>query len=441
MPSIFSRLPIPSLRCRVLMLCVVVAACAHAQTITAGTELESIAAVVGGEAILTSELNYAVQVEKQQYPGVADSVLRAQVLQSLIDQKVFYVKAVEDSVTVTDDEVTQQLDYQMQQIVQSYGSEKRVESVYGKSIAQIKREYRDEVKKRIMGERWRGQKLGEQPRVTRKEVEAFFAQYKDSLAVQKVPVQYDCAVIAMTVRASSQARDSARAIGNHLLDSLQHGASFAELARQWSEDPSSAKVGGDLGFQKRGIFVKEFDQIAFGLKEGQTSGLVETMFGYHIIQVIERRGEEVHARHILIKVPKTRDDEQAALDSLAKVRARIAAGESFNAVAMECSQETETRSFGGDLGPLPLAAFPSAVGEVIKTLKPGEISAPVKTTLSGGEAAFKIFLLKRVIPEHIPTLDTDYRQIERIAGLYMQQKNLDALIQDVRSQVYWKIVK
>ena len=413
----------------------------RAQSVTPGQELEGVAAVVGADVILRSELTGVLLQWKQQFPTVPDSVLREQALQVLIDQKLLYVKAVEDSVQVTDDEVKQEIDFKLQQIVQFYGSEKRAEETYGKSLSQIRRDYYEDVKKNIMGERWKQQKLSDQPRITRQDVETFFAKFHDTLAAQKVPLQYDCAVIAVGIKPSPAARDSARLVGQRLLDSLKSGASFADLAKRYSEDPSSAVGGGDLGFQKRGIFVKEFDQVAFGLKEGQTSGLVETMFGIHIIQVIERRGEEVRARHILIKIPKTKNDETTALDSIARLRARIVAGAPFDAVAKTSSDDMETRPLGGDLGPLPVAAFPGAVGDAIKALKPAEISAPVSSPLSSGDAAYKIFLLKRVIPEHAPALETDFKQIERVAMQYQQQQSVEALMRDVRKQVYWAVRK
>jgi peptidyl-prolyl cis-trans isomerase SurA len=333
------------------------------------------------------------------------------------------------------------LDFKLQQIVQGYGSEKRVQEVYGKSLSQIKRDYRDDVRKAVLGRRWVQQRIAEQPRATRQDVENFFKQYADTLATQKVPLQYDCAVIAVAVKPNASARDSARLLGLRIIDSLQKGSSFADLARRNSKDPSSAANAGDLGFQKRGIFVKEFDQAAFSLKEGQTSGLVETQFGFHIINVVERRGEEVRARHILITVPKTTDDEKAAFDSLQHVRSRLLTGTSFDSTARAISEDAETKPFGGEAGPLPAAAFTTSISDVLKGLKPGEISPPLKSTLASGDAAFKIFLLKRIIPEHAPTLETDYKQLERITVQFMQQKEYESLIQDVRKQVYWTIVQ
>lgn len=412
-----------------------------AQAITSGSPLDGVAAVVGGETILRSEVAAAVLMKQAEFPGLPDSALRDLVIKAMIDQKLLYAKAVEDSVQVTDEEVNQQIDYQLQQIVQSYGSEKRAEEVYGKSLSQIKRDYRDLVRKNILGERWRQQKLADIPRVTRGEVQNFFAQYHDTLASQKVPVQYDVAVITLIIKPSAAAKDSALAIATRILDSLQRGISFEVLAKRWSDDPGSAVSGGDLGFQKRGIFVKEFDQSAFGLKEGETSGLVETMFGYHIIRLIERRGEEVRVRHILIKIPRTSADETTANDSLLNLRSRINRGESFSAIATKYSEDPDSRPFGGDLGPLAAAALPPGLVEQLRTLKPGEISAPIKSTLPTGEASYKMYLLKRIIPEHTPTLETDYKQIERIAGQFAQQQRYEALMVDVRKQVYWEILQ
>jgi len=405
-----------------------------------GMELDGIAAVAGNEVILESDLNSAILLQRSQFPAsTPDSVVRQKVLLSMIDQKLLYAKALEDSVQISDDEVSQQLDYRIQQFVQQYGSEKRVEELYGKTISQIKREYRDEMKKQILGERWLQQKLGESERITRQEVQDFYNQYKDTLDQQTIPEQADIADIAIALKPSTAAKDSAYAMAKRILDSLRHGADFATMARRYSQDSGSAVDGGDLGFQKRGIFVKEFEQAAFALKEGQISDVVETEFGFHIIQLLERRGEEVHVRHILIRIPKTRSDEQLAIDTLQMIRDRILHGASFADMAQKYSDDPDTKPFGGDIGPVVLDGLSAEIRDSIKSMKPGDITQPIRSQITSSLSGFKILLLKKFIPAHKPNMQQDYKQLENIATQYKQQEKVEQIMEDVRKQVFWKI--
>ncbi|HET7153105.1 MAG TPA: peptidylprolyl isomerase [Candidatus Kapabacteria bacterium] len=423
-----------------VLICTVLYAQTRAVQLMPGMDLDKIAAVAGGEIILESDLASAVLLQKSQFPpSTPDSVIRQKVLLSMIDQKLLYAKAIEDSVQVSDDEVSQQLDYRIQQFVQQYGSEKRVEEIYGKSISQIKREYRDEMKKQILGERWLQQKLGDQERITTQQVQDFYNQYKDTLDQQTIPEQADIADIAVALKPSTAAKDSARSMAEHILDSLHHGADFATMAKRYSQDSGSAVDGGDLGFQKRGIFVKDFEEAAFGLKEGQTSNVVETEFGFHIIQLLERRGEEVHVRHILIRVPKTHSDEQVALDKLQAIRDSIVHGASFGDMAQKYSDDLDTKPFGGDVGPVMMDALSPEIRASVKNMKPGDITQPIRAQITTVLSGFKIFLLKKFIPAHKPNMQQDYKQLENIATQFLQQQKIEQIMEDVRKQVFWKI--
>ncbi len=427
--------------CAILLVGKHAAAQAPVQEIKPGTTIDGIAAIVGKEIILESDVMAAEAMERSQMaPGsMTDSALHAAVLRNFIDQDVLYAKAIEDSVEVTDDEVSQQLDYRIQTIVSQYGSEQRLESVYGKTISELKREFRDEMKKKMLGDQWLRQKIGDPQRVTSQDVEDFYNMYKDSLALQTIPDEYDLADIAIAQTPSTAAKDSARSLAERLHDSLIHGAPFGLLAKRYSQDSGSAVDSGDLGFQKRGIFVKEFEQAAFGLKEGQISNVVETEFGFHIIQLLERRGDEVHVRHILIRIPKTQADVQSALDTIRAIRDSIIHGASFADLASRRSVDPLTKAFGGDMGHVVGSSLSAEILDSVKNTKPGEITHPVRAQLSATLWGYKIFLLKKIIPSHKPNLQQDYSQLESLATQFAQQKQIERIMEEVRKQVFCKI--
>ncbi len=397
--------------------------------------LDRIVAVVNDEPILESELNSQVQFfvfNNKLDPNTPG--LREQVLQSMINEKLIVAKAIEDSVTVTDEEVQQQLDAVIQQRIQQVGSEAKLEEMYGMPITRIKREFRDEMRKNLLAERLRQQRFGSE-QISPREVEEFFQQYKDSLG--RVPEEVELAHIFIKPKPDAAAKAAARAKAQALLDSLKAGANFADLAKRYSEDPGSAAQGGDLGMVRRGQFVKEFETAVFSLAEGQLSGIVETDFGYHIIQLLERRGDAVHPRHILIKVERTKASDDAAIAFLDSLRKRALAGESFAELAKLYSEDKETATIGGSLGTLELDQLDKNVYPTVVSLKEGEISQPVPFSY-GSTTGYHIVLMKKRTPAHTLSLDQDYQRLETIALNFKKTKDYQAWLEELRQNFHWQ---
>jgi peptidyl-prolyl cis-trans isomerase SurA len=402
-----------------------VAAGLHAQV------LDRIVAVVNDDIILESDLNAQVQFYVMnnridpKTPG-----LREDVLQKMIDEKLVVAKAIEDSVVVSDEEVQQQLDEVIKQRIQQVGSEAKLEELYGVPISRIKRDYRDEMRKNMLASKLQQQKFGGSE-ISRREVEQFYDTYKDSLGI--VPEEVEMARIYITPKFDEKAKAEARAKVERLRDSLALGVDFGDLARRHSEDPGSAKQGGDLGLVRRGQFVKEFETAVFALKEGEVSNVVETQFGYHLIQLLERRGDAVMARHILIRVPRTAASDSAAIALLDSLRDRALAGESFAELAKRYSEDKNTASIGGSLGVVDLE---SQVGKdfypTIVDLKQGEISKPARI----GDG-FHIIYMKRRTPAHPVSLDQDYHRLEALALNFKRQKDYQSWLEELRKTIYW----
>ncbi|HUI10910.1 MAG TPA: peptidylprolyl isomerase [Bacteroidota bacterium] len=412
----------------ILLCTIAAAAAAPAQT------LDRIVAVVNGEVILESELNAQAQFYAlNNKMDLTTPGLRAQVLQSMINEKLIIAKAVEDSITVTDDEVQQQMDALIQQRVQQLGSESRLEEMYGMPLSRIKREFRDEVRKNLLAQKLQQQHLGNTS-IGRFEVEDFYRTYRDSLP--HVPEECELSEIGIAPRASDQARANTRARLQAILDSVRAGADFGDMARRYSQDPGSAAQGGDLGFVRRGMFVKEFESAAFSLSDGQISDIVETEHGLHIIQLLERRGDAVHCRHILLRIERTREADEAAIRLLDSLRARALAGESFAELARKYS-ELRDNTIGGNLGTVEIDQVNPAFRPAIDTLKEGNISAPVRVEEPSGYRYYLVWL-RKLTPAHVMSLDQDYHKVEAIALNFKRTREYNAWMDDLKTQFYWK---
>lgn len=401
----------------------------------AAQTLDRIVAVVGDEMILESELNAQVQFFQlnnridPKTPG-----LREQVLQTMIHEKLIIAKAIEDSVTVSEDEVTQQLDAIIQQRSQAAGGESRLEELYGMSISRIRREFRDEMRKSLIAQRLQQQRFGAAT-VSHREVEDFYRMFKDSLG--EVPEEVELAHIFIKPKFDDTAKEEARKKLQTIIDSLKAGVSFEELAKRHSQDPGSAAQGGDLGLVRRGLFVREFESAVFALKEKELSDIVETEFGLHVIQLLERRGDAVHPRHILIRIERTESGDEQAIALLDSLRQSILNGASFAELARKYSEDKETQSIGGSLGTFELSRLPKDLYPVVVNLKEGEISKPTRLPV-GAQYGYSIVWVKRRIPEHQPTLEQDYRRIESIAANYKRQREYTAWLDELKKQIYWE---
>ena len=400
--------------------------------------LDKIVAVVDNEIILQSELDFQTNIYARQRgidpnkPG-----LKKQILNSMIEDKLVYAQSELDSTVVTDDEISQRIDYQIKVFQQQYGSIQKIEEMYGMSIEKIKRELRDDVRKNLMIQKLQQTKFGD-VEATRREVEEFFNNFKDSIGV--IPEKLTLYHIFKNPQATERIRKKARDFAEALLDSLKAGADFATLAKRYSDDPGSAALGGDLGFVKRGVFYPEFEAAAFALKENEISGVVESPVGFHIIQLLERRGESIHTRHILIKIKPDDNADLETIQFLTDLRDSVVNGKAtFQELAKKYSDDKETAPFGGSLGTFYLNQLDKNLLDIVSKLKEGEISFPKRLEYSPGTYGYHIVYLEKRIPQHPPNLKDDYNQLKQLASEYKKQKKYEAWIKDLKSKIYWEI--
>ncbi|MEW6701306.1 MAG: peptidylprolyl isomerase [Bacteroidota bacterium] len=400
--------------------------------------LDKIVAVVDNEIILQSELDFRVNIEAQQKNlHAADSTLRRQVLNAIVEEKLLYAQAELDSITVTDDQVKQQLEYQMNYFIQQYGSRERLEQVYGMPLEKLKRTLQDDTRKNIMAQLLQQKKLG-QIDASRKEVEEFFDTYKDSLGI--VQEKYKISHIFLNPKTGERIKKKAKDFAASLLDSIRKGADFAKLATRYSDDPGSASQGGDLGFVKRGVFFPEFEAVAFALAPNQISGVVESPVGFHIIQLLERRGESIHARHILVKVKSDDESDLKAIEFLNDIRDSIIQGKNtFEYYAKLYSDDKENAKMGGELGTFEKSQLEKPLLDIIYKLKEGEISFPKRHEYAKNSYGYHIVKLEKRISEHRANLEMDYQEVKRLTDYYKKQKLYAKWIKEIKNKIFWEI--
>ncbi len=407
-------------------------------SLTAQTVLDQVVAVVDNEIILQSELDFQTRMfASQRKLDPSDPQVRQQVLKAMLEEKLIYAQANLDSIIVAEEDVNRQIEYQINVLISQYGSRERVEELYGMGLERIKRELRDDVRKNLMTQRLQEKKFG-LLESTRREVESFFETYKDSIGV--IPEKVRIAHIFVNPKTSDRIKNRTREFAESLLDSINKGADFSELAKKYSDDPGSAAQGGNLGFVNRGVFYPEFEAVAFALEPGQLSGIVESPVGFHIIHLLERRGESINSRHILVKIKADEEADLEAIQYLNDMRDSINNEQGqFRDFARKYSDDKESANLGGVLGTFYLNQLDRTMLDAIARLKPGEISFPRRVEYGAGSYGYHIINLIDRIPQHLPDLEIDYQDIKKLADEYKKQKMYIEWIEDLKEKIYWEI--
>lgn len=398
--------------------------------------VDRVVGIVGREFILLSELN--AQIEFYVFNNQLDPALpglKQQVLDAMIKEKLILAKALDDTtITVKEEDITDRLDALIAQRVQQVGTEKRLEELYGMPVSRMKREFRDETRKQLLIQSLQQTKFNE-IKCSRREVEAFLETYKDSLP--KVLEELELYHIVGVPQVGKVARQKVFEKATKILDSIKSDGDFAEYARRYSEDAGTATYGGDLGFTRRGQFFKEFEEAVFSLKESEFANIVETPLGLHILQLLERRGESVHARHILFKIEREKADDDVTIKFLRSLKDSVNRGVSFSELAKRHSTDKESGPLGGFLGKFSIDQFDRTLLETVKNMKDDEISDPVPVAI-GTSQGYHIVYLKRRIPEHAVNLNDDWKRVERLAIAYKQNVEHQKWIEQLRTEIYWE---
>lgn len=402
--------------------------------------LDGVAAVVGNETILRSDILQQIYILAQQKQNskidVNDKNLYQQVLNSVIDEKLVLAQAKEDSIVVNEDEVQQALDMRLSGLIQQVGSEQRLEKIYGMTMSQIKDEAKKLIQSQMLIEMMQRRKFGS-IKPTEKDVQEFYNIYKDSLP--NMPDQYELRQIALKIKPNAKAKEATFALAKSIIDSLKNGADFSVFAKKYSADPGSAERGGDLGFVQEGRFVKSYEDATKKLNIMEISEPVESQFGFHIIQLLDRKNNENHTRHILLKVGESVEDKKNLVDKLNGIKQRTLSGESFEKLAKELSEDEATRGTGGYMGKFTVDGITPDIRRDLATIKEGEISEPAQINISATESAYRILKFEKKIPAHKIDFKEDRNQIAKMATAYKQNKEYSKWLAELRNKIYWEI--
>ncbi len=410
--------------------------------------LDEIAAVVGSSIILKSDIDfkYAQYVVQG---GRPDLSVKCQIVQQLLTQKLLAQQAVIDSVSVSDDDVDNNIDRRMRYMMQNAGGQERLEQFLGRSVIQYKDEIRPDMKEQAVAEKMQ-HKITEKVNVTPMEVDAFYKTIpKDSLPSYNKEVEVG--VISFNPKLNKDEKAPYRVKADELLKRVKAGEDFGNLARLYSQDPGSASSGGDLGFFDRTMMAKEFTANAFRLKAGEISPVFETDFGFHFLQVVERRGEQVHARHILVipamtqsALDRTKSKADSIYDLLTKNK-QI----DFSSAAAYYSDDKDTKYNGGMMLNeknvesrttfIPTDQLDPQMALTLDTMKVGEISKPQLYTDQRGNKSFKILYLRTVTPAHKATLAQDFPKLKDLAQNDKTNKVTSEWFEKRRKQTFIRI--
>ncbi len=401
---------------------------------------DKILAVVGrNKIILQSELEIQAAQMKQQDPNFNDT-MKCLLLQEMIIQKLLIEQAERDSVLVSDDEVEGQLNNRLRYFTQLYGSKEKLEQASGKTIYMLKEENRDIIRDQMIAEKMKNQIL-ENVKITPAEVNTFFNRIPaDSLPFYPAAVEVGQIVIDPPVspELDDYAYKKLQGIKNEILKGEK---TFETAAGMYSDDPGSRDNGGRYdGVTRNGAWAPEFVTAAFKLQNGEISPIVKTKFGYHIIQMIQRKGDEVDVRHILIIPERTSGDFKKALDKLDSVRADLISGKiKFpEAVGKYATDEASKRTGGIIADPqtgstlLDVNKLDPAMVLILDSLQPGQYSRSQIFFTESHERSCRIVYLKTRTSPHKANLKDDYNKIQEVA---LQQKKLAKIQEWVKQKL------
>ena len=408
--------------------------------------IDQIVAKVGNEIILKSDIeNQYYQVLAQGY--VEEEDLRCEVLEELLFQKLLYLQAKADSIQVTDREVESELDRRLSIFITQYGSEEKLEEYFGKSISEIKSDFRELIREQMMTQKVQ-QKLTSDIKVSPSDVRMFY----ESLPKDELPViqgYYEFSEIVIVPKITKEEKEKTIEKLNNIRERIIQGESFATMAILYSEDPGSASKGGELGFVSRTDLVPEFSAVAFNLTStNDVSRVVETEYGFHIIQLIERKGNLMNFRHILI-TPKPDDKSIMEAEKKAEEIYALIKSDSLNfaEAVIKYSEGDSKQNFGKVTNPyygntrMTTEVIDPFTLKIISKMKPGDISEPFLASTGRGSKVMRIIRLDNKVDTHTANLIDDYQEIQQMALQAEGMKIIKKWIENIISKTYIDIDK
>jgi len=400
--------------------------------------IDGVAAIVEDHIVLKSDLiqmvNMAAIQNKIDPRTNPDAFIRLQnsVVQSMVDQKIMLEMAELDSIVVDEKEVNQALDQQIQMLVAQAGGESQAEDALGQPIKDFRREFWYDMKDRMISERYQQQLLSAVV-VTRSEVKEFYKTYKDSLPV--LPMMAKVRHLQVPIKPGAAAKEKTKSFLSGLRSQIVEGSSsFSDIAKAHSLDPSKNN-GGELGWVKRGSLVKSFETAAFTIELGKISDPIETEFGYHILETLEKQGDKIRVRHVLMSPEITKDDNERAYNLAFAIKDSATTLEKFKELVKNHSSDKTTIDIGGDLGWIdPTNYAVPEIGQAIKYIELGSCSPPINSSIG-----FHLLWVGGLKKGGRPNLQDHWAEVESMA---LNKKKMDwyqRWISDARKKFHIQI--
>ena len=400
--------------------------------------LDRVASVVENKIVLMSDVVLAanaVAAQQQINPNtnpVAYKKILESSRESMVEQLLIIEMAEQDSVEILDKDIDKALNQQIDNIIAQTGSKELAEAALGKKISDFKRSYRDDMKGKLLAEKYTSS-LTTSINVSRGDVIDFFNTYKDS--IPSFPTLYKTHHILVEIKPSEESIKNSFNKANNIRNKILNGEiSFDDAAKTYSADPGSKDQGGNLGYVPRGTFVQEFDKVVFTVEKNILTEPVKTQYGHHIIEVLERTGEKVLARHILIRTETTDLDKKKTYETINNIKNDIINFDDFYKAAADFSDDKTSNSSGGFLGMIDLEYYQvPELKKEISTIKTKTISNPIET-----DFGYHLIWVDEIQEGGPPTLETNWLELEEMALNKKKSDWYQSWINKIKSQFYIK---
>ncbi|MES2778491.1 MAG: peptidylprolyl isomerase [Bacteroidota bacterium] len=409
-----------------------------------GMVIDQIVGVVGDNIIMQSEIEIEFAQLRKEFPEASDT-MKCEILKQRLVEKVMLCKAQLDSIEVGEDRVEGELEKRIQYFARQMGGIKAMEEFYGKSITEIKATNREKIRDGLLVQEVQ-QKALKDVKVSPIDIKKYFNELAATDSLPFYSAEVEIAQIVIQPKVSKEAKEIALEKITELRERIIQGESFNTLALIYSDDKGSATNGGDLGFFTRGDMVPEFEAAAFRLRPDSVSKIIETKFGYHILKLVDRKGENIDVRHILIRPKIFSTDVQKAKEHIDSILWEIKIDTlTFEKAAKKYSDDVQTKANGGFITEgstgttkVPIDELDKSLYFRIEGMKGGEMSEPELLNLPGPdkEQAWRVLYLKSESKPHRANLRDDYQKFQVMAENRKKSKALNDFIAKNRKQFY-----
>ena len=409
-----------------------------------GGVIDKTVAIVGNEMISIADIEAQVQMMRAQ-GGLSDRNVRCEILEQMLESKLFLMQARVDSLTINSDMVDSQLSSRLDEVRTALGGDEQVEQYFGKSLYRLRQDWKQQLEDQSLTQQEQSNIASSVPEMTPFDVKEYL-DTADVSTLPIVPMKYKMSQICIYPDREA----AALAVKEKLLalrERILNGEKFAPLARLYSEDTGSARKGGELGMASKSIYWPQFSDAAMSLRPGTISQIVETPDGFHIIEVLEKKGDMFNARHILIRPEYTSEDQEKAFKTLDSLRTEILAeAVTFELAARFYSEDPATKTNGGQMADPTTGSAYFEVDQLkpqdyaaIKDLGEGEISEPIASLDNegrDGNLVYKIVRLDKILPAHTATFENDFTDLAEQVKYQKQMAVIDDFVKDKIKTTY-----